>query len=168
MGNIGECSVCFPLVPNSRVKCAFPMLEANEIANDPQDIVVTLPNKVRLTPLSIIVCNTISAVRSCTLLKVLIDLESMATVISCKSLSRHCKPSPVARACSVNTLARLCMAQEMVVLCAIRLPELDKIRVVKQHKVLVFDGDIRYNLILGANFLTKSSIDIKYSSRIIE
>jgi hypothetical protein len=32
----------------------------------------------------------------------------------------------------------------------------------------VFDGNIRYNLILGADFLTKSGIDIKYSSRTIE
>jgi hypothetical protein len=32
----------------------------------------------------------------------------------------------------------------------------------------VFDGDIRYNLILGADFLTKSGIDIKYSSGTVE
>ena len=40
----------------------------------------------------------------------------------------------------------------------------DKNRVIDQNKVLVFDGDIRYDLILGADFLTKSGIDIKYSS----
>jgi len=56
----------------------------------------------------------------------------------------------------------------MVVLRAIRLPELDKNRVVDQHKALVFDGDIRYDLILGADFLAKSGIDIKYSSGTVE
>ena len=56
----------------------------------------------------------------------------------------------------------------MVVLCTIRLPELDKNRIIHQHKALVFDGDIRYDLILVANFLAKSSIDIKYSSGIVE
>jgi hypothetical protein len=56
----------------------------------------------------------------------------------------------------------------MAVLCAIRLPELDKSQVIKQHKAIVFDGNIRYDLILGANFLTKSGIDIKYVSGIIE
>jgi hypothetical protein len=56
----------------------------------------------------------------------------------------------------------------MVVLWAIRLPELDKNRVIDQHKALVFDGDIRYDLILGADFLAKSGIDIKYSSKTIE
>jgi hypothetical protein len=88
--------------------------------------------------------------------------------ISRKGLPRHCKLCPDAKTCSVNTLAGSCMANKMVVLCAIRLPELDKNRVVEQHKDLVFDGDIRYDLILGANFLTKSSINIKYSSGTIE
>jgi hypothetical protein len=60
------------------------------------------------------------------------------------------------------------MASEMVVLRAIRLPELDKNRVIDQHKALVFDGDIRYDLILGADFLAKSGIDIKYSSGTVE
>ena len=56
----------------------------------------------------------------------------------------------------------------MVVLRAIRLPELDKNRVIDQHKALVFDGNIRYDLILGADFLAKSGIDIKYSSGTVE
>ena len=56
----------------------------------------------------------------------------------------------------------------MVVLCAIQLPELNKNRVIDQPKALVFDGDIRYNLILGADFLAKSGIDIKYSSGTVE
>jgi hypothetical protein len=48
------------------------------------------------------------------------------------------------------------------------LPELDKNRVVDQHEALVFDGEIRYDLILGADFLTKTGIDIRYSSGTIE
>jgi hypothetical protein len=168
MGNIGKCQDRFLRVPNSTVEYAFPVLEADEEGDGPKDIVATLPNKTRLTPLSIMVCNTISAVRSRTLLKVLFDPGSTATFIARKCLPRHCKPCPVAKTRSVNTLARSCTAKEMVVLCAIRLPELDKNRVVEQHKALVFDGDIRYDLILGADFLTKSGIDIKYSSGTIE
>ena len=57
---------------------------------------------------------------------------------------------------------------DMVVLHAIRLPELDKNRVIDQHKALMFDGNIRYDLILGANFLAKCSIDIKYCSGTVE
>ncbi len=51
------------------VEEAFPVLEAEEDADDsPKDIVATLPSKKRLTPLSIMVCDTISEVRSRTLL----------------------------------------------------------------------------------------------------
>ena len=48
------------------------------------------------------------------------------------------------------------------------MPELDKNRVVDQHEALVFDGKVRYNLILGADFLTKTGIDIRYSSGTVE
>jgi hypothetical protein len=57
---------------------------------------------------------------------------------------------------------------EMVILQAIQLLELDKNQMIEQHMALVFDGSIRYAPILGANFLTKDGIDIKYSSRTIE
>jgi hypothetical protein len=144
------------------VKEAFPMLEANLEANDNSErVVAKRPSKKRLTPLSIMVCNTISLVRSRTILKVLFDPGSTVNFIARKCLPRHCKPLPAARQCSVNTLAGSCTASEMVVLCAIRLPELDKNRVIDQHKAFVFDGDIRYDLILGADFLAKSGINIK-------
>ena len=137
------------------VEEAFPVLEATEKANDSQEnIMAALPNRKRLTPLSIMVCDTISVVRSRTILKVLFDPGSTVTFISRKCLPRHCKPCPVTKSRSVNTLAGSCTANEMVVLRAIRLPELDKNRVIDQHKALVFDGDIHYDLILGANFLT--------------
>ncbi len=60
------------------------------------------------------------------------------------------------------------MANNMVILRTIRLPELDKNRVIDHHKALMFDGDIHYALILDVDFLAKSGIDIKYSSGIIE
>ncbi len=57
----------------------------------------------------------------------------------------------------------------MVIFQAIQLPELDKNRVIEQHMTLIFDGSIRYNLILlGTAFLMKSGIDIIYSSGTIE
>jgi len=71
-------------------------------------------------------CDTISAVRLRTILKVLFDPGSTVTFISRKCLPRHCKPCPVTMSRSVNTLVRSCMASELVVLRAIRLSELDK------------------------------------------
>ncbi len=38
----------------------------------------------------------------------------------------------------------------------------------KEQKALVFDGQCKYDVIFGANFLSKTGIDIKYSSGIIE
>jgi hypothetical protein len=57
----------------------------------------------------------------------------------------------------------------MVVLRNLMLPELDKNRNVDQQKALVFDTDsCRYDVILGANFLNKTEIDVKYSTGTIE
>ena len=84
-------------VPKPMVEYAFQVLEADVDANSLKDVVATLPNKTRLTPLSIMVCNTISAVQSQTLLKVLFDSGLTAMFISCKGLPRHCKPCPVTK-----------------------------------------------------------------------
>ena len=115
------------------LKKAFPVLEANLVANleanDNSKRVVAkaeMPSQKRLTPLSIMVCNTISAVRSGTLLKVLLDSRSTAMFIPRKGLPMHHKPYQVTKANSVNMLARSCTANQGVVLHAIQLPELDK------------------------------------------
>jgi hypothetical protein len=56
-------------------------------------------------------------------------------------------------------------SSEMVVLCNLRLPKLDKNRNVDQQKTLLFDADsCRYNVILGAGFLSKTGINVKYST----
>jgi hypothetical protein len=56
----------------------------------------------------------------------------------------------------------------MVVIRKIRLPKFDKKRAVKEQKALVFDGQCKYDVIFDAEFLSKTGIDIKYSSGIIE
>ncbi len=79
------------------VEEAFPVLEvkleANLEANDnSKKVVAKMLNKKMLTPLSIMVCDTISLVRSRTILKVLFDPGSTVTFISRKCLPGHCKP----------------------------------------------------------------------------
>ena len=105
------------------------MLEANLEANNNSKRVLAkakMPSQKRLMPLSIMVCDTISAVRSGTLLKVLLDPGSIAMFIPRKGLPMHHKPYPVTKTDSVNMLAGLCSDNQMVVLRAIQLPELDK------------------------------------------
>jgi hypothetical protein len=64
----------------------------------------------------------------------------------------------------VRTLAGRLKTQEVVTMQDIRLPEFDKNRRINQKKVLVFDKDnVKYDIILGANFLSKTRIKLNYS-----
>jgi hypothetical protein len=57
----------------------------------------------------------------------------------------------------------------MAIMRYLRLPELDKNRNVDQQKTLVFQsGTCNYDVILGADFLTKTGIDVKYSTGTIK
>ncbi len=69
----------------------------------------------------------------------------------------------------METLAGSYTSSEMGVLRNLRLPEFDKNRNVDQQKALIFDADsCRYDVILGADFLSKAGIDVKYSTGTIE
>ncbi len=49
------------------------------------------------------------------------------------------------------------------------MPELDKNRNVEQQKAIIFESDTcRYDMILGAAFLTKIGVDVKYSTGTID
>ncbi len=46
----------------------------------------------------------------------------------------------------------------------LRLPKFDKNRCINQQKVLVFDNDnVKYDIIMGTNFLSKTGIKLNYS-----
>jgi hypothetical protein len=64
----------------------------------------------------------------------------------------------------VRTLAGHLKTQEVVTMQDIRLPEFNKNRRINQQKVLVFDNDnVKYDIILGTNFLSKTEIKLNYS-----
>jgi hypothetical protein len=64
----------------------------------------------------------------------------------------------------VRTLVGRLKTQEVVTVRDIRLPEFDKNRHNNQQKLLVFDNDnIKYNIILGTNFLSKTGMKLNYS-----
>ena len=129
---------------------------------------VKMPNKKRLTPTSIMVVDTISEVKSRVLLKVLFDPGSTATLINRKCLPKNCKAHPINQERKINTLAGSCETKSMVVMKNLRLPELDKNCVVNHQKALVLSGQCKYDVILGADFLSKSGIDIKYCTGTID
>ncbi len=123
----------------------------------------------QLTPVTIMVVDTIFSVKSRILLKVLLDSGSTTTMINRKCLPRKCQTCKKFNSRKIGTLAGSYFSSEMVVLCNIRLPELDKNRNVDQQKALIFDADsCRYDVILGADFLSKTGIDVKYSTGTIE
>ena len=61
----------------------------------------------------------------------------------------------------VRTLAGHLKMQEVVTIQDIRLPKFDNNRPINQHEVLVVDNDnVKYNIILGTNFLSKTGIKL--------
>jgi hypothetical protein len=86
-------------------------------------------------------------------------------------LPRNFQKGKISNSSKITTLAGSYTSSEMVVLRNLRLPEpeLDKNRNVNQQKALIFDADsCRYDVILGADFLSKTGIDVKYSTGTIE
>ncbi len=64
----------------------------------------------------------------------------------------------------VRTLAGCHKTQEAIMMRVLRLTKLDKNMRINQQKVLVFDNDnVKYNIILGTNFLSKTGIKLSYS-----
>jgi hypothetical protein len=63
----------------------------------------------------------------------------------------------------VITLTGSYQLSATVVMRNLRLPELDKNRNVEQQKALIFESiTCKYDVILGADFLTEIGIDVKY------
>ncbi len=81
-----------------------------------------------LTPVTILVVDTISSLRSRRLLKVLLDSGSTTTLINKRCLPRHCKPHEIFSSRQVNTLAGTYTSTEVVIMRNLRLPEFDKNR----------------------------------------
>ncbi len=64
----------------------------------------------------------------------------------------------------VRTLAGCLETQEVATMQDLRLPKFYKIRRINQQWVLVFDNDkVKYDVILGTHFLSKTGIKLNYS-----
>jgi hypothetical protein len=93
----------------------------------------TISNK-NLTPVTIMVVDTIGAVKSRRLLKILLDSGSTTTLINKRCLPKKCQPCQISQSRMVNTLAGTYQSSAMVVMRNLRLPEFDKNRNVEQQK----------------------------------
>ena len=107
------------------VEDAYAISEENSEEQGIINKINVLPNQSNLTPITIMVVDTISAVKSRRLLKVLLDSSSTTTLINKKCLPKNCKTCKTSKSRMVNTLAGSYNTSEMVVMRNLRLPELD-------------------------------------------
>jgi hypothetical protein len=63
----------------------------------------------------------------------------------------------------VRTLAVCLKTQEVDTIGDLRLPKFDKDWHINQQCVLVYDNNVKYNIILGTNFLSKIGIKLNYA-----
>ncbi len=146
-----------PIISNELHVCktdseeTYCIYEDNGSNNKVEQTKKVVPQK--LTPVTILVVDTISSVRSRRELKVLLDsgATSTTTLINKRCLPRHCKPREISSSRQVNTLAGTYTSTEVVIMRNLRLPEFNKNRNVDQQKALVFQSETcKYDVILGA------------------
>ena len=77
-------------------------------------------------------------------------------------------PVSLSRNKTIKTIAGKMDTCKLVHMRDIRLPEFDKNRKISHQKALIFDKDCRYDIIFGADFLTKIGMDIRYSTKSME
>ena len=102
------------------------------------------------------------------LLCVLFDSVGARTMIHRRALPNGVNTMWLDKKMRMTTVAGFYESVGEVLLQNIRLPELDKNRIVNNQIALVFDSDCRYNMILGSDLLQRSGIDIKYSTGRVE
>ena len=102
------------------------------------------------------------------LLRVLFDSGVASTIIHRRALPNVLNTMRLDKKVRMNTVAGVYESGGEVLLQNIRLPELDKNRIVNNQTALEFDIDCLYDVILCSGFLQKSGIDIKYSNGRLE
>jgi hypothetical protein len=115
---------------------------------------------------SVTICtaDTIGTIRSQRLFWVLFDSGSNVSTIKRSALLKGIITKLLGDTKLVRTLKEHLKMQEVVTMQDIRLQEFNKNRGINQQKVLVFDNDnVKYNIILGTNFLSKTGIKLNYS-----
>eukprot|EP00804_Cyclotella_cryptica_P013619 CCRYP_012964-RA/>CCRYP_012964-RA protein AED:0.29 eAED:0.29 QI:0/-1/0/1/-1/1/1/0/528 len=118
----------------------------------------------RECPVTICTADTIGAVKSRRLLRVLLDSNLTVSIIKRSVLPPKVVTKTISETKNISILAGKLQAQEVVTLRDLRLPEFDKNQCISQQKASVFDNDnVRYDIILGTNILSKTGIRLKYS-----
>ena len=113
---------------------------------------------------SCMVVNTTGLLPSRKLLKVLFDPGSTRSLIKASTVPKKANVVALAINKAIKTISGSMNATSMIHVRDIKLPEFDKNRKISEQKALIFDNMCKYDVILGADFLTNIGMDIKYST----
>jgi hypothetical protein len=109
------------------------------------------------SPMTICTADTIGTIRSQKLFRVFFDSGLNVSMIKRSALPKGVITKLLGNTKLVRTLAGCLKMQKVITILDIRLPEFDKNRRINQQKVLEFDNNkVKYNIILGTNFLSKT------------
>ena len=121
---------------------SYQEIESHIIYEEEQDVTYMIPipktgtpSDSSLTPITIMVVDTMGLKKSRTLLKVLFDPESTKSLISRKALPRGAQLIPLTSVKKVTTLAGSMQTSDMVHLRDLRLPGFDKIDKLTSRKL---------------------------------
>ena len=97
-------------------------------------------------------------------LRGLLDSGSTRTLLHKDAVPQAAKPIEITTK-KFNTLAGTMSANKQVHMRDIRLPEFNRCRSISEQKALIFDGPCKYDIIIGADFLTKAGLSIDYLAK---
>ena len=137
--------------------------ERMEYRGIPIPKITTKVDKSRYTPVTILMCDTIATLQSRRMLKVLFDSGSTRTLINRDCLPANVQTKSLEESKTFKTLAGELKTTEVVTMRDIKLPEFSRNRTIDSQKALVFNSPCRYDVILGADFLTKTGINLNYA-----
>jgi hypothetical protein len=121
-----------------------------------------IPNQE--SPVTKCTADTIGIICSQKLFRVLFDSGLNVSMIKRSALPKGIITKLLGDTKPVRTLTGCLKTQEVVMMQDLRLPKFDKNRHINQQQVLVFDNiNIKYDIIRGTNFLTKTGIKLYYS-----
>ena len=132
-------------------------------------VMMVTDNRGRSTPLAcgVMVVKDVAG-RACSrLLRVLFDSGGSRSMIHKRVLPGGARVDLTEKQ-MFNTLAGAYASQGSVQLQGMRLPAFDKNRVIADHHFEVFDSDCRFDVILGADFLEKVGMNLRFEDLTIE
>ena len=126
-----------------------------DVYNIQDGCVKSTPSAVE-TLTTICTVDTIGAVHSRKILRVLLDSGSHRTLIKKSVLPHNIIPKKMDNNQKLQTLAGTLEVAEVVKLRDVRLPEFDKNRQINEKNTVVFDSKCRYDIIFGTDFISKA------------